>query len=226
QGRRPWTTTWRSSRRDPRVEVGRARGRGCGVRRLSHLLGVRRFRGVLPDGVRAAPPGADRRRAGRGCGPGRRAEDRRRPPCDLHGEGRDRRHTRRVHGHAAGHFPAGDHGRGGGTAGCRWRVPCADAAREVPVALRDPALHKLILGFLGAGALLAGLVLGGFSALLSFWAGWRDSAVFVQIGRRAFYTATAMTVLATIVLETALLSHDFSLAYVAEHTDLSTPIAL
>ncbi|TMC40822.1 MAG: heme lyase CcmF/NrfE family subunit [Chloroflexi bacterium] len=96
----------------------------------------------------------------------------------------------------------------------------------MPVALRDPALHELILGFLGAGALLAGLVLGGFSALLSFWAGWRNSAVFVQIGRRAFYAATAMTVLAAIVLETALLSHDFSLAYVAEHTDLSTPIAL
>ena len=84
----------------------------------------------------------------------------------------------------------------------------------------------MILGFLGAGALLAGLVLGGFSALLSFWAGRRDSAVFVQIGRRAFYAATAMTVLAAIALESALLSHDFSLAYVAEHTDLSTPIAL
>src|SRR5213083_18568 len=96
----------------------------------------------------------------------------------------------------------------------------------MPVALRDPALHLLILGYLGAGALLAALVLAGFSALLSFWAGWRESDLFVQVGRRAFYAATAMTVLAAIALESALLSHDFSLAYVAEHTDLSTPIAL
>src|SRR2546427_6194919 len=35
-----------------------------------------------------------------------------------------------------------------------------------------------------------------------------------------------MTALASALLETALLTHDFSLAYVAEHTDLSTPIAL
>src|SRR2546421_7304394 len=35
-----------------------------------------------------------------------------------------------------------------------------------------------------------------------------------------------MTVLASVVLETALVTRDFSLAYVAEHTDLSTPIAL
>lgn len=84
----------------------------------------------------------------------------------------------------------------------------------------------MILGYLGAGALLAGLVLGGFSALLSFWAGARESAVFIQVGRRAFYAAAAMTLLAAVLLETGLLTHDFSLAYVAEHTDLSTPIAL
>jgi cytochrome c-type biogenesis protein CcmF len=84
----------------------------------------------------------------------------------------------------------------------------------------------MILGYLGAGALLAGVVLGGFSALLSFWAGWRESEVFIHVGRRAFYAAAAMTVLAAVLLETALLTHDFSLAYVVEHTDLSTPTAL
>src|SRR5881409_1295643 len=96
----------------------------------------------------------------------------------------------------------------------------------MPVALRDPALYLLILGYLGAGALLAALVLAGFSALLSFWAGWRESDLFVQVGRRAFYAATAMTLLAATALETALLTQDFSLAYVAEHTDIATPIAL
>ena len=84
----------------------------------------------------------------------------------------------------------------------------------------------MILAFLGSGALLAGLVMGGFSALLSFWAGWRENAVMVQVGRRAFYGAAVMVVLASVVLEVALLTHDFSLAYVTEHSDLSTPMAL
>jgi cytochrome c-type biogenesis protein CcmF len=83
-----------------------------------------------------------------------------------------------------------------------------------------------MLGYLGAGALLAGLVMGGFSSLLSFWAGWRENETLVRVGRRAFYAASAMTVIAGVILEVALLTHDFSLAYVAEHTDLSTPIAL
>jgi len=83
-----------------------------------------------------------------------------------------------------------------------------------------------MLGYLGAGALLAGLVMGGFSSFLSFWAGWRESETLVRVGRRAFYAAAAMTVIAGVILEVALLTHDFSLAYVAEHTDLSTPVAL
>jgi cytochrome c-type biogenesis protein CcmF len=84
----------------------------------------------------------------------------------------------------------------------------------------------VILGYLGSGALLAGLVMGAFSALISFWAGRRNNPILVQVGRRAFYGAAAMTVVAGILLEIALLTHDFSLAYVAEHTDRSTPIAL
>ena len=84
----------------------------------------------------------------------------------------------------------------------------------------------MILGYLGAGALLAALVMGGFSAVLSFWAGRQQNPVMVQVGRRAFYAATAMIVAAGGVLEWALLSHDFSLAYVTEHTDLSTSTAL
>jgi len=84
----------------------------------------------------------------------------------------------------------------------------------------------VILGYLGAGALLAALVMGGFSAVLSFWAGFQENAVMVQVGRRAFYAAAAMVAVAGAVLEWALLSHDFSLAYVTEHTDLSTPTTL
>jgi cytochrome c-type biogenesis protein CcmF len=84
----------------------------------------------------------------------------------------------------------------------------------------------VILGYLGAGALLAALVMGGFSSVLSFWAGSQENPVMVQVGRRAFYAAAAMIAVAGGVLEWALLSHDFSLAYVTEHTDLSTPAAL
>jgi cytochrome c-type biogenesis protein CcmF len=101
----------------------------------------------------------------------------------------------------------------------------------------------MILAFLGSGALLAGLVLGGFSALLSFWAGWtyphelggvavssrgplKQNGVMIQVGRRAFYATAVMILGASVLLETALLTHDFSLAYVVEHSDLSTPTAL
>ena len=83
-----------------------------------------------------------------------------------------------------------------------------------------------MIGYFGAGALLAGLVMAVFSAILSFWAGRQSNPILIQVGRRAFYGATAMTVLAGALLESALLTHDFSLAYVAEHTDKSTPLAL
>jgi cytochrome c-type biogenesis protein CcmF len=83
----------------------------------------------------------------------------------------------------------------------------------------------VILAYLGSGALLAGLVMGGFSALLSFWAGWRENAVMVQVGRRAFYASAAMILVAAVLLEVGLLTHDFSLAYVTEHSDLSTATA-
>ena len=84
----------------------------------------------------------------------------------------------------------------------------------------------MILGYLGAGALLAALVLAGFSALISFFAGVSENPTFLQVGRRAFYAAACMTLLSAVALEAALLSHDFSLAYVTEHTDMSTPTAL
>jgi len=96
----------------------------------------------------------------------------------------------------------------------------------VSIPLLDHSVYVLTLAFIGSGALLAGLVMGGFSMLLSFWSGWRQNAVMIQVGRRAFYAAAAMVVLASVALEIALLTHDFSIAYVVEHTDLSTPTPL
>ena len=96
----------------------------------------------------------------------------------------------------------------------------------MPVALLDFSLYHLILAYLGSGALLAALIMAGFAALLSFWAGWVENLVMIQVGRRAFYAAAALVVCASVVLEAGLLTHDFSLAYVANHTDLATPMPL
>ncbi|HET7465793.1 MAG TPA: cytochrome c-type biogenesis CcmF C-terminal domain-containing protein [Candidatus Dormibacteraeota bacterium] len=84
----------------------------------------------------------------------------------------------------------------------------------------------MILADVGTGALLAGLVLAAFATLLSFWAGRQENAVMVQVGRRAYYAAAAMVLVAGVALEVALLTHDFTLAYVVEHTDLSTSTPL
>ena len=84
----------------------------------------------------------------------------------------------------------------------------------------------MIVAYLGSGALLAALIMAGFAALLSFWAGCVENLVMIQVGRRAFYAAAALVVCASVVLEAGLLTHDFSLAYVANHTDLATPMPL
>ena len=99
-------------------------------------------------------------------------------------------------------------------------APAVDAAKYAA------DLGDVTLAFLGSGALLAGLVLAAFSALLSLWAGYSENGVMIQVGRRAFYATAVMILAAGVLLETALLTHDFSLAYVVEHSDLSTPIAL
>ena len=96
----------------------------------------------------------------------------------------------------------------------------------MPVAVLDHPLYHLILAYLGSGALLAALIMAAFAALLSFWAGRAENTVMIQVGRRAFYAAAALVVGASVVLEAALLTHDFSLAYVANHTDLATPAPL
>jgi cytochrome c-type biogenesis protein CcmF len=82
------------------------------------------------------------------------------------------------------------------------------------------------LAYIGSGALFAALILGGFAAVISFWAGAQENPVMVQVGRRAFVAAALMVVVASAVLEAALLTHDFSLVYVTEHSDLSTPAPL
>lgn len=75
----------------------------------------------------------------------------------------------------------------------------------------------------GTGCLLAALVLSGFALVISAWAGRTQDAVLARIGRRAFAASAVAVVAAGAVLETAILSHDFAIAYVTEHSDRSLP---
>src|SRR5216684_6119113 len=54
------------------------------------------------------------------------------------------------------------------------RVLVGSLAPAVDDAKYAADLGVVTLAYLGAGALLAGLVLAAFSALLSFWAGWTE----------------------------------------------------
>src|SRR5713101_2058283 len=162
------------------------------MRRLPGVFGLRSFGGVLPHGVRAALPAAiGRRRSCRRRRPERRPAHRWRPARALHRERRDGIRAGRLHGHAARHLQARDHGCGRRKAGRGRGLPRACGAREMPVPFLDDAIYAMI-----------------------------------QVGRRAFYATAAMIFIAAVILETALLTHDFSLAYVTEHSDSSTPVAL
>ncbi len=84
----------------------------------------------------------------------------------------------------------------------------------------------MILAETGYGLLLAAVVLAASATLISFWSGARGAANLAWVGRRALYATTALLVLASGCLVAALLSHDFTIAFVAEHSDRSLPTAL
>ena len=84
----------------------------------------------------------------------------------------------------------------------------------------------MLIAQAGAGALLAGLALAAFAALLSFWAGRREDVLLALVGRRAFWAAAVAVVVASLSLEAAFLTHDFSILFVATHSDLATPTPL
>src|SRR5436853_489204 len=79
------------------------------------------------------------------------------------------------------------------------------------------------LAELGAGLLLAALALAFFSTALALYSGWRDDPLLSQVARRAYYATGAAILVASVVLLLALLTHDFTIAYVTEHTDRSLP---
>ena len=84
----------------------------------------------------------------------------------------------------------------------------------------------MLLGELGAACLLAAVVLAGFAAVAGAIAGVREHATLAAVARRALYAVTGLLAAAAAVLLAALLTHDFALAYVTQHTDVTTPPAL
>ena len=82
------------------------------------------------------------------------------------------------------------------------------------------------LADLGSAFLLSGLALVVLSGALAVSAGRRGDVVLARIARRAFYTAALAAVGASATLLAALLGHDFSLAFVTEHTDRGMSPAL
>jgi cytochrome c-type biogenesis protein CcmF len=81
----------------------------------------------------------------------------------------------------------------------------------------------MFLAELGAGLLLAALALASFSAAVAVYSGWHEDALLAQVARRAYYAMGFVIGGAGVVLLAALLSHDFTIAYVTEHTDRSLP---
>jgi cytochrome c-type biogenesis protein CcmF len=79
----------------------------------------------------------------------------------------------------------------------------------------------MLLAELGAGLLLAALALAFFSTAVALYSGWREDLLLAQVARRAYYAMGAAILGASLVLLAALLSHDFTIAYVTEHTDRS-----
>ena len=91
----------------------------------------------------------------------------------------------------------------------------------LPFQLGSEGNLSLTLAQSGAAALLVALVLAGFAVLLSVWSGLSEDPLLARVGRRSLYACAGAVVLASAALETALLSHDFKIAFVTEHTDRS-----
>jgi cytochrome c-type biogenesis protein CcmF len=75
----------------------------------------------------------------------------------------------------------------------------------------------------GELALWVALLMAAWAATTSFAGGALGREDLIASGRRGLYATTAMVVLASIGLWTALLTHDFSLKYVASNTSANMP---
>ncbi|MDB4915299.1 MAG: ccmF [Gemmatimonadetes bacterium] len=76
---------------------------------------------------------------------------------------------------------------------------------------------------IGELSLWVALLMAAWSGVTSFAGGSMGRDDLVVSGRRGLYATTAMIILASIGLWDALLTHDFSLSYVASHTSANMP---
>ena len=79
-------------------------------------------------------------------------------------------------------------------------------------------------GDLGAGALRAALVLAVWGLGAAAYAGWRRDARALRSARAVAIAAFALILLADLAMVGALVTHDFSLVYVAENNARETPL--
>src|SRR3981081_610050 len=84
----------------------------------------------------------------------------------------------------------------------------------------------MLLADLGSAFLLASLVMAGFGGVAGVVAGRRGDLALGAAGRSALFGTTAVLVGASATLLAALLSHDFTVAFVFEHSDRSLSPAL
>ena len=84
----------------------------------------------------------------------------------------------------------------------------------------------MVLASLGAAFTAAALILVATGGTLAFIAGRRERSGLARTARRLFYGGAAALLGAAAVLMVALLTHDFSIAFVTEHTDRSMPAPL
>lgn len=80
-----------------------------------------------------------------------------------------------------------------------------------------------MLAYTGMGFVLLALVFGVVGAIVGFSAGRRDNPDGVRVTRWLGLAFSACLILATVTMEVALLSHDFSVRYVAQVGSLSSP---
>ncbi|MEA2762216.1 MAG: cytochrome c-type biosis protein CcmF, partial [Gemmatimonadaceae bacterium] len=75
----------------------------------------------------------------------------------------------------------------------------------------------------GELSLWVALLMAAWAATVSFAGGQMRRGDLIESGERALYATLAMVVLASIGLWTALLTHDFSIKYVASFTSANLP---